>query len=143
VFGSLQIVLYLYDMEEIWKDIKILNNRYSVSNLGRVKNNKTDYILKPIVDNRGYHMLWVNHKGYQYHRIVLSSFNPIDNWENLHVNHIDCNPLNNRLTNLEWVTAQQNNVRKRLSKFPKSRKILKRLFTRYTDDELFELLKSI
>jgi hypothetical protein len=143
VFGILRIISYLCDMEEIWKDIKQLNNKYSVSNLGRIKNNKTGYILKPIVDNRGYQMLWVNHKGYQYHRLVLSNFNPILNWENLHVNHIDCNPLNNQLTNLEWVTVQENNVRKKVSKFPKSRKILKRLFSKYTDNELFELLKSI
>ena len=32
-------------MEEIWKVIKEAPN-YSISNLGRVKNNTTDYILK-------------------------------------------------------------------------------------------------
>lgn len=130
-------------MEEIWINIKQLDNKYSVSNLGRIKNNKTNYILKPVLDNRGYHMLWVNGKGYQYHRIVLSNFNPVPNWESLHVNHIDCNPKNNQLSNLEWVTVQENNVRKKISKFPKSRKAIKRLFNKYTDDELFKLLKNI
>lgn len=44
----------------------------------------------------------------QVHRLVLMSFRPITNPEKYHVNHIDGNPSNNRLDNLEWVTNGQN-----------------------------------
>ena len=134
-------------MQEQWLDLEFLDNRYAISNQGRIKNNRTKTILKPVKDNRGYHMFWVKFngikKGYQYHRLVLSTFNPVLNWESLQVNHIDCNPQNNRLDNLEWTTVKENNMRKRLSKFPKSRKILKKLFLKYTDDELSEILNLL
>lgn len=42
------------------------------------------------------------------HRLVLSTFSPVDNWENLEVNHKDGNKLNNCLSNLEWVTTKEN-----------------------------------
>ena len=42
------------------------------------------------------------------HRIVLSTFSPIEEWETLTVNHIDGNPSNNKLENLEWMTQSEN-----------------------------------
>jgi DNA-binding transcriptional regulator YiaG len=44
------------------------------------------------------------------HRIVLSTFAPIENWEVLTVNHIDGNCLNNNLENLEWMSQSENTV---------------------------------
>lgn len=45
---------------------------------------------------------------YSVHRLVLENFMPIENMENLQVNHIDDNKWNNNLANLEWVTASEN-----------------------------------
>lgn len=42
------------------------------------------------------------------HRLILSTFNPIEGWEKLEVNHKDGNKLNNSLENLEWVTTKEN-----------------------------------
>ena len=42
------------------------------------------------------------------HRLVLSSFYPNPNENNLLVNHKDGNKLNNKLDNLEWVTNKEN-----------------------------------
>lgn len=42
------------------------------------------------------------------HRLVLSTFNPIENMENYDVNHKNGNKLDNRLKNLEWCTRSEN-----------------------------------
>lgn len=45
------------------------------------------------------------------HRLVALSQLPIpDNHEDLEVNHLDLDTANNRRTNLEWVTTQENNI---------------------------------
>ena len=42
------------------------------------------------------------------HRVVLETFCPNENSENLVVNHIDTNKLNNKLENLEWLDRSEN-----------------------------------
>ena len=42
------------------------------------------------------------------HRLVLMTFNPIENMDQLEVNHKDENKENNKLENLEWVTSKEN-----------------------------------
>ena len=44
------------------------------------------------------------------HRIVLSTFAPIEGWQNLEVNHKDSIRANNYLYNLEWVTSKENTL---------------------------------
>lgn len=45
---------------------------------------------------------------YSVHRLVLENFSPCDNMKELQVNHKDGNKKNNSLTNLEWVSCQEN-----------------------------------
>ena len=47
-------------------------------------------------------------KTFRLHRLVMLAFNPIKDSENFEVNHIDGNKMNNRLDNLEWCTASEN-----------------------------------
>lgn len=45
------------------------------------------------------------------HRLVLTVFAPTEGMEDLTVDHIDGNPANNNLSNLRWMTAEENLAR--------------------------------
>lgn len=98
-------------MKELWKPIKGYSN-YIVSNLGNVKRlyTRSELILKPQLTKWGYLRVQLskNHKYKKFtvHRLVLETFNPILN--KLQVNHINGIKTDNRLCNLQWVTAKQN-----------------------------------
>ena len=98
---------------EIWRDIEQYPG-YQVSNQGQIKSfkqSKEGRILKPKI-SAGYAGVDFRKGGKSYyglvHRIVLSTFAPVEGWETLTVNHIDGDCLNNKLENLEWMTQSEN-----------------------------------
>jgi hypothetical protein len=116
-------------MQEIWKDIKGFEGLYQVSNLGNVKS--LNYrnlgfckLLTPKCNNEG--RLWVdlrkNGKGTAMlvHRLVGMAFIPNPN-NFPQINHIDENPKNNVVENLEWCT-QEYNIQYYLDRHPERRK---------------------
>ena len=94
---------------EIFKKLDI-NQNYSVSNLGRVRNDKTNKFLSPR-DLEGYKRvsIYVNGKAtdLRIHRLVATAFIPNLN-NKPQVNHINGNRSDNCVTNLEWCTNAEN-----------------------------------
>jgi len=103
---------------EIWKKIDGYDN-YSVSNLGNVRNDMTNRILKAIIDVHGYYTVNLynncHRKKHKIHRLVALAFIP--NVENKEcVDHKDNDKVNNKLENLRWATHQENVQNQSMSK---------------------------
>jgi hypothetical protein len=58
--------------------------------------------------NKGYIQVSSQRKTYFLHRLLLSTFKPLDDYDNMTVDHIDGNKTNNSLDNLQWLTWEQN-----------------------------------
>lgn len=104
-------------MQEIWKDIKEYEGLYQVSNIGNVKSlnyhqTGKERILRLGVNRGGYLIVQLckngKRKPLRVHRLVLMTFNPINNMDKLEVNHKDENKKNNNLDNLEWCSRSYN-----------------------------------
>lgn len=98
----------------MWKKF-ILDNQetlYSISDIGEVRNDKRNNLLK-INNDKGYAHIGLHINGkiknYRVHRLVALMFIPNPEGKP-YVNHIDGNPLNNCVNNLEWVTPQENTI---------------------------------
>ena len=90
---------------------------YYVNDNGSIYSAISNKTLSDQVDKDGYakvQLMSQDDKGHRYsvHRLVLENFMPVPNMHLLQVNHKDGNKLNNRLDNLEWVTASENNTDK-------------------------------
>lgn len=111
--------------KEIWKDIKNYEGLYQVSNRGRIRSiNRTivdnwcvrefkGRILNPTEHNGKLPYLYVSLskqgkiKKFFIHRLVAETFIPNPKNKS-QVNHINGNPQNNNVINLEWVTNAEN-----------------------------------
>lgn len=95
---------------ERWK----FNSDYGIyaSTLGHFKDRyKRDIPVK--INNGGYVKIKTE-QGYRYaHRLVMLTWRPTDDAENLTVDHLNHNKRDNSLANLEWVTEEENKLRAR------------------------------
>lgn len=96
---------------ETWK--KIPDTEYSVSDCGRVRNDRTGRIKKQVDNAKGYYKVDLYSDGVartcRVHRLVGEAF--VDNPDNKPmINHIDGDKHNNNVDNLEWVTNQENMI---------------------------------
>lgn len=93
------------------KDIPGWEGLYACDTKGQIYSYRTNKFLSPSKTKRGYLHVTFTKDGkrydYRVHRLIAMTF--IDNPENKQqVNHKDGNKLNNYLSNLEWVTAEEN-----------------------------------
>jgi hypothetical protein len=113
-------------MEEIWKDIPEYEGLYQVSNLGRVKSLPKEWtvgngtikrhsgkILKLHANRHGYLMVRLSKnikpRGFGVHQLVAIAFlNHKPCGLKLVIDHINDNKLDNRVENLQIVTARYN-----------------------------------
>lgn len=84
------------------------NEMYSVSSHGRVRNNRTNRLLH-LDYNQRYVRVGLNDKKHYYiHRMVYCTFHNDFQLDGYVIDHIDSNPLNNHLDNLQKITQQEN-----------------------------------
>lgn len=96
---------------EEWRDIEGFNGRYVVSNMGRVKNTNWRHtgkskLMTEIAWPYGYKKVHLGDKKYFVHRLVAQAF--IGNIDGMEINHLNGNPSDNRVTNLEICTRNEN-----------------------------------
>ncbi|MCI7206199.1 MAG: HNH endonuclease [Clostridium sp.] len=97
-------------LDEIWK--KVPNYNYSVSNLGRIRNDKTLLLLKPSL-TCGYNKVRLSNNGIvsdiMVHKLVYCVFNEINDIpEGYVIDHINANKTDNSLKNLRLITLSEN-----------------------------------
>ncbi len=95
-------------MDEIFVDIKGYENRYAVSNFGRVLNLKTRHILKATLAYKEANLRISLYKrgkskSYNLYYLVLKHFKAAERGKHFGV-HLDLNRINNIEPNLKWAT---------------------------------------
>ena len=99
-------------MEEIWKDYK----GYKISNLGRLENSRG--IVNGSPNKDGYLKVTINYKTRTIHQLVAECFlNHIPCGHKIVVDHIDNNKLNNRVDNLQLISARLNTSKDKGTEF--------------------------
>lgn len=94
---------------EKWKWNK--EYRIFVSSLGNFKDEYKKNMPIRINSKTGYCMIVTPYGIKQAHRLVLLTFKPIPNAESLTVDHKNHNKRDNSLSNLEWLTREENQAK--------------------------------
>ena len=103
-------------MKEIWKDVVGYEGLYKVSSNGNIYSLYSNRNLSLSKDGRGYYQINLSKdkviKNKKIHQLVAIAFlNHTPNGYVLVVDHIDNNPLNNRLDNLQLISNRYNCIK--------------------------------
>lgn len=85
--------------------------RVYVSNMGNFKDEHKKPIAIKIGSSSGYVKIKTPYGVKSAHRLVMLTWKPIPNAEEMTVDHLDHNKRNNKLENLEWVDETENKIR--------------------------------
>lgn len=98
-----------YMIDEEFRELP-LDNRYLVSNYGRVYNAEKGYMMCPSINDYGYITISILKSiTSSAHRLVGITFlDTPENYKEFDINHKDGNKLNNNVDNLEWCTRSYN-----------------------------------
>ena len=115
-------------VETVWREIPDFNGRYSISIYGEVHDLKTNKLIKPHmsgVERRNYPQVTLYKKNDEkttkhtkrVHALMAVTYlGHTYNGERKYVlDHIDNNPLNNKLSNLQIVSMQVNNTKDKIT----------------------------
>jgi len=123
------------------KIIPSYDGLYSVDSFGNVYSNRRNITMGVSLDRYGRERVHLYRNGVrknkQVHRLVAETFLP-DYSENLTVNHLDGNPRNNYVGNLEMCTVLQNLEHARLSGISDQRGV-KHSQARLSEAEVIEI----
>ena len=147
-------------MKEQWKPIAGYEGIYEVSNKGRVKSldrvvnsarigftaKIKGQILKQRAQRDRYYRVGLSAHGktrhYSVHRLVALAF--IENPHNKEqVNHIDRDKLNNKVENLEWVTARENTLHARANGYNPNNNGEKNPQSKLTNKDVYDIVEML
>ena len=93
---------------EIFKECP-LDSNLLVSNMGRYEwKDKSNKFWYGHLTPTGYRKIRIRGIEQMVHRVVMITFNPIENYQNYTVDHINGIRSDNRLENLKWVSLKEN-----------------------------------
>lgn len=106
---------------EVWKPIKGWE-AYEVSNLGSVRSLHSKHglrpmprLLKPYPTPKGYLSVKLHFQGIgkqeSVAKLVMENFNGLRKYPHLTIDHIDNNKINNRASNLQYLTPKENSLK--------------------------------
>ena len=99
---------------EQWRDVEGYDGMYQVSDLGRVRSRKSGEwkVMSASKNNSGYLIVQLSKDGkkkhFLVHRLVAQAFIPNDDESKTQINHRNEIKSDNRVSNLEYCTAQYN-----------------------------------
>ena len=124
-----------------WLKIPGYNDKYSISDSGFVRNDKTKRILKFNINGAGYRRVYLSEKGVKknsfpfVHKLVYTTFITDDIPKGIVIDHIDNNKQNNRLDNLRLLTFKDN-LNKKYGRKPNRYQL-------FTDEQKTEMRKLL
>ncbi len=130
--------------------IPYIKDLYTIDDLGNIYSDISGKMKTRNKGNTEYQIINLmtlegKKKTFRVHRLVMTVFHPIQNMDDMEVNHIDGNKQNNTLSNLQWCTASENQLHAFQIGLQKPRKGEKSNFSKLTQkdvDKIFNLRRK-